>query len=80
MEKLRNIMLVELPTTDGELDDLVKIAKLHLGAADTSLKIQVRVDEARLRRQQVDILPEIAKILAEEKVKLDRLRTIEATQ
>ena len=78
MARLSEILDLELP--NGELDDTVKVAKLLLTAADTSLKVQVRVDEARLRRQNVDILPEIHKILAEEKAKLDQLRTVEAIQ
>jgi hypothetical protein len=78
MDRLGEILDLELP--NGELDDTVKVAKLLLTAADTSLKVQVRVDEARLRRQNVDILPEIHKILAEEKAKLDQLRTVEAIQ
>ena len=78
MDRLSEILDLELPT--DELDDTVKVAKLLLTAADTSLKVQVRVDEARLRRQNVDILPEIQKILAEEKAKLAQLRTVEAIQ
>jgi len=78
MDRLGEILDLELP--NGELDDTVKVAKLLLTAADTSLKVQVRVDEARLRRQNVDILPEIQKILAEEKAKLAQLRTVEAIQ
>lgn len=67
-----------LPNDDADLKDMVAIAKLHLTAADTALKVQVRVDEARLRRQNVDLLPEIVEILKAEKVKLAKMRTVEA--
>lgn len=70
--------ILDMPIAEaGEMKDLVAVAKLHLTAADIALRVQVKVDEARLRRQETDILPEIARILGEEKVKLARLRTIE---
>jgi hypothetical protein len=79
MQRIGEVLDLDLPARDDDdLEPLVKMAKLHLVAADTALKVQVRVDEARLRRQNVDILPEIVKILAEEKAKLSRLKTIEA--
>jgi hypothetical protein len=78
MQRLGDVLDLPLPV-DDELKDLVAVAKLHLTAADTALKVQVRVDEARLRRQNVDILPQIAETLLAEKLKLARLRTIEAS-
>lgn len=78
MQRLGGILDLELP--EGDVDDVVKVAKLHHTAAATVLNTQVRVDEARLRRQNTDILPEIIKMLAEEKIKLAHLRTIEAAQ
>ena len=80
MRRLGDILDMDLPSASEDIKDIVQIAKLHLTAADTSLKVQVRVDEARLRRQNVDIIPEIAAMLADEKVKLAKLRTIEAAQ
>jgi len=74
MKRIGEVLDLDLPM-DGETKELVAVAKLHLTAADTALRVQVKVDEARLRRQQVDILPEIARILGEEKVKLARLRS-----
>lgn len=78
MRRLGDILDVDLPM-DGEMKEVVGMAKLHLTAADTVLKVQVRVDDARLKRQTLDILPEIAEILKAEKAKLERMRTIEAT-
>lgn len=79
MQRIGDVLDLNLPARDDDdLEPLVKMAKLHLVAADTALKVQVRVDEARLRRQNVDILPEIVKVLQEEKIKLARLKTIEA--
>lgn len=78
MAKLRGILLTDLPN-DDELDDLVKVAKLHLSAADTVMKVQVRVDENRLRRKQNDILPAILEILREEKRKLAPLLEMAAS-
>ncbi len=74
MKRIGEVLDLDLPM-DGETKELVAVAKLHLTAADTALRVQVKVDEARLRRQQVDILPEIARLLGEEKVKLARLRS-----
>lgn len=79
MQKLRGVLETYLPDQDGELDNMVKIAKLHLSAADTALKIQVRVDENRLRRKTNDILPSILEILREEKRKLAPLLEMAAS-
>lgn len=73
MRRLSEILDLDLPHGE-DVKDLVSVAKLHLTAADATLRVQVKVDEARLRRQNVDILPEIARILGEEKVKLAALR------
>ena len=80
MKRLGDILDMPLPMIDDdvEMKDLVAIAKLHLTAADTALKVQVRVDDARLRRQNTDLIPEIEKILQAEKVKMARIQTIEA--
>lgn len=78
MKRLGDILDLDLPTVDDDFKDLVQVAKLHLTAADTALKVQVRVDDQRLRRQNVDILPQIAEILKAEKAKLATLRTIGA--
>lgn len=78
MRRLGDILDMPLPV-DDELKDLVAVAKLHLTAADTALKVQVRVDDARLRRQNTDLIPEIWKTLHAEKAKLAKM-TIEADQ
>ena len=77
MKRLGDILDMPLPDTD-EVKDMLAVAKLHLTAADTALKVQVRVDDARLRRQNTDLIPEIVKILQAEKIKLARIQTIEA--
>lgn len=46
------------------------MANLVQTAARTSLQIQVRVDDQRLRRRSVDILPELFEILKEKKQEL----------
>ena len=79
MKRIGDILDMPLPTEDAEMKDLVAVAKLHLTAADTALKVQVRVDDARLRRQNTDLIPEIVKILQAEKAKLAQL-TIEAAE
>lgn len=79
MQRLGDILDLDLPIGE-EIEDIAKIAKLHLSAAQTALNVQVRVDEARLRRQTTDILPEIVRILAEEKSKLAHLKIVEAAQ
>ena len=78
MKRIGDILDMSLPSEDAEMKDLVAVAKLHLTAADTALKVQVRVDDARLRRQNTDLIPEIVNILQAEKVKLARMQTIEA--
>ena len=77
MRRLGDILDLELPAPDGEIKEVVSLAKLHLTAAQTVLNVQVRVDEARLRRQSDNLLPQIAKELLAEKAKLAALRTIE---
>lgn len=77
MRRLGDILDLELPAPDGEIKEVVSLAKLHLTAARTVLNVQVRVDEARLRRQSDNLLPQIAKELLAEKAKLAALRTIE---
>ena len=72
-------MILRTATEDYQFADAVKdrvaLAKVMLTAADTSLKVQVRVDEARLRRKEVDIMPEIKRLIEEQRAKL---KTIEA--
>jgi len=54
----------------GETKTLIDMANLVQTAARTSLQIQVRVDDQRLRRRSVDILPELFEILKEKKQEL----------
>ena len=73
MERMREIL--RTPADLGEnLKDVVAIQKLHLSAADTVLRVQVKVDDQRLRRQNVDILPQILETLKAEKAKLSAIR------
>jgi hypothetical protein len=66
------------PRGDGErFDRALQVAKLQLGVVDRVLTTQTRVDETRLRRRQVDLLPRLLQIIAEEK-RLMEAATIDA--
>jgi hypothetical protein len=73
LEKVREILLVPLPKevlTNLEHKDFASalaLAKTQLAATERVLATQVRVDETRLRRRQVDVLPRLLQIIAEEK-------------
>lgn len=58
----------------------VNLAKLQLGAADRVLATQTRVDETKLRRGQIDILPKLLAIVMEEKKALGMVIEGEAVE
>jgi hypothetical protein len=56
------------PGADGKrFDRALQVAKLQLGVVDRILTTQTRVDETRLRKRQVDVLPRLLAIIEEEK-------------
>jgi hypothetical protein len=59
-------------------DHALQVAKLQLGVVDRILTTQTRVDEARLRKRETDILPRLMALIAEEKRALAKERTIDA--
>jgi hypothetical protein len=68
------------PEADAKrFDRALQLAKLQLGVVDRILTTQTRVDETRLRRRQVDVLPRLLAIIEEEKRALaeGERRTIE---
>ena len=60
-----------LPDEDAKLADVAKIGNLIHAAARTTLNTQVRVDEQRLRRKNMDIMPEILETLNRERARLE---------
>jgi hypothetical protein len=47
-----------------------KMTKLQLAAAGTALNTQVKVDENRLRKRKLDVLPKLIELIAEERARL----------
>ena len=54
------------------IDDKVAIARVVNTACSTVLNMKIRADEGSLKRQTLDRLPELLKIIAEEEAKLPR--------
>jgi hypothetical protein len=84
LRKLKAILLVPLPieALDGRAKGLrsaMALARLQLAAAEAALRLQVRIDRNRLRRQEIDRVPELLRIIAEERAMLAQGRTIDAT-
>lgn len=59
-----------MPAEDAKLADVAKIGNLIHAAARTTLNTQVRVDEQRLRRKSMDIMPQIIETLNRERARL----------
>jgi hypothetical protein len=85
LAKARALLEVKLDVADLEVDGkrfdrALQVAKLQLGVVDRILTTQTRVDETRLRRRQVDVLPRLLAIIEEEKRALAEAekRTIDA--
>ena len=77
LAKARALLAVRLAVGDLEpeadprrFDRALQVAKLQLGVVDRILATQTRVDETRLRKRQVDVLPRLLAMIAEEKRKL----------
>jgi hypothetical protein len=60
LKKLRQIL--DQPTDF----DSVRMVQAQLSAATTVVNLQVKVDEGRLRRRKVDILPKLLELIASE--------------
>jgi hypothetical protein len=69
--------LVQILDTDFDPDDLNKM-RAQISAATTILNLQVKVDEGRLKRRKVDILPKLLEMMAAEEGRLAQ-RTIAGT-
>ncbi|SEE27842.1 hypothetical protein SAMN05444161_5310 [Rhizobiales bacterium GAS191] len=73
LAKLKEILTLDLPTEaltelkSPGFKQALDLAKLQLGATERVLTTQTRVDETKLRRRQIDVLPRLLEILAEEK-------------
>jgi hypothetical protein len=84
LEKLREILTMPLPKealTNLEHKDFASalaLAKTQLAATERVLATQVRVDETRLKRRQVDVLPRLLQIIAEEKALIEA-KTVDAS-
>ncbi len=61
--------LVQILDTDFDPDDLNRM-RAQISAATTILNLQVKVDEGRLRRRKVDILPKLLEMIASEEGRL----------
>lgn len=70
--------ILDLPVCGSEGDD-IKILNLKATVAGQVLSTQARVDDTRLRRRQVDLLPKILEVLKREQAKLPP-RMIEAAE
>jgi hypothetical protein len=60
-------------------DRALQLAKLQLGVVDRILTTQVRVDETRLKRRQVDVLPRLLEIIEQEKRLIAEATTVDAS-
>ena len=72
LAKARALLEVRLDVADLEgdgkrFDRALQVAKLQLGVVDRILATQTRVDETRLRKRQVDVLPRLLAMIEEEK-------------
>jgi hypothetical protein len=67
MRKIDEIL--DLPL-DPVAKDFAATARMQVTAAQAVFTTKVRVDEGSLKRRQMDLLPEILRIVAEEKQKL----------
>lgn len=66
LKKLREIL--EEPTDF----DQVRMVQAQLSAATTVVNLQVKVDEGRLRRRKVDILPKLLDMIANEENRMSQ--------
>ena len=55
-----------------KIEDKIAIVRVVNTACATILNMKVRVDEGSMRARQLDRLPELLKIIAEEEAKLPR--------
>jgi hypothetical protein len=87
LAKARALLEVRLDVADLEpggggkrFDRALQVAKLQLGVVDRILTTQTRVDETRLRKRQVDVLPRLLAMIAEEQRAMaeEEKRTIDA--
>jgi hypothetical protein len=81
IDKADEILDLPLPNPDSE--SFGAVLRAQNAAANTVLNTQVKVDEHSLRRQTIDKLPELVRIIREEELKLAALRaseTYEGTQ
>ena len=59
--------ILQIAIEDSTFFTALQVAKMQLVATERVLQTQVRVDEAKLRRRQLDILPRLLAMIAEEK-------------
>lgn len=57
--------------------DNVRSIQLQLSAIQITLGTQVKVDESRLRKRRIDILPKLLELMAAESAKLAAVKMIE---
>jgi hypothetical protein len=84
LRKLKAILVVPLPieALDGRAKGLrsaMALAKLQLSAAEAVLRLQVRIDRNHLRRQVVDRVPELLRVIEEERHLIAQATTIDAS-
>jgi hypothetical protein len=70
--------LVQILDTDFDPDDLNRM-RAQISAATTILNLQVKVDEGRLKRRKVDILPKLLEMMAVEEGRLSQRMIATAT-
>ncbi len=73
LKKLRHIL--DQPTDF----DSVRMVQAQLSAATTVVNLQVKVDEGRLRRRKVDILPKLLELIASEENRMGQRALIAGT-
>ncbi len=73
LKKLRQIL--DQPTDF----DSVRMVQAQLSAATTVVNLQVKVDEGRLRRRKVDILPKLLELIASEENRMSQRALISGT-
>ena len=69
--------IIALPLIPGDTSFLA-IMKQQITVADSILRTATRVDETRLRKRQIDVLPRLLAVLAAEEAKLVEGQIVEA--
>jgi hypothetical protein len=69
--------ILDLPLPDPDTASFGAVLRAQNAAANTILNTQVKVDEHSLRRQTINKLPDLVRIIREEELKLAALRARE---